>query len=177
MSINMILATGLNGELGQTSSPNGLPWKHNPDDMKMFRELTTGNVVVYGGNTFRQFQKMGMKYGLPNRTNVIVSRKHHLTDTDNNVYVQDIQETVDLIQDTWFTLLEDVFIIGGKSIYNQLHQHCDKVYLTRINQEFPDADVKIDLDFLRDFGLSEIRELNTYSQLEIHERIRNGSGR
>ncbi len=170
MSINMILAVSNDLAIGDTNSPDGLPWSKNKEDLAHFQKMTTGNVVVMGGNTFRQFQKMGMGFGLPNRTNVIVSGKYHLTDTDNNVYVQDLQETVDLMKDNWFTLLEDVFIIGGKSIYDQLHPYCDKVYLTRINQEFPDADVKISLDFLCNFDIIKRIPLNGYSEVEVWQR-------
>jgi len=169
MSINMILATGLNGELGQTSSPNGLPWKHNPDDMKMFRELTTGNIVVYGGNTFRQFQKMGMEYGLPNRMNwVLTSDKNSVPFSYNLCSINSLDKLkrgLELYKGT-----EHLWIIGGKSIYEQLNPYCDKVYLTRINQDFPEADVKISLDFLRDFDIIERIPLNDYSEVEVWQR-------
>lgn len=166
MSINMILACGLNGELGQTSSPDGLPWSKNPEDMKMFRELTTGNVVVYGGNTFRQFQKMGMENGLPDRDNYVISRDH--SRQDEYILSGSMKVMEYLLRIGYWE--RPVFIIGGKSIYNQLHPYCDKVYLTRINQEYPEADVKISLDFLCDFGIIEEWTLNDYSHVEVWER-------
>lgn len=169
MSINMILACGLNGEVGQTSSPDGLPWSRNSDDMKFFKEMTTGNIVVYGGNTFRQFQKMGMEYGLPNRMNWVLTSDENSVPFSYNLCSIDsldkLKRGVGLYKGH-----EDLWIIGGKSIYDQLHPYCDKVYLTRINQEFPEADVKISLDFLQDFDIISTKVLNNYSHVEVWER-------
>lgn len=166
MSINMILACGLNGEIGCSTSHDGLPWSKNKEDLTHFQKMTTGNVVVYGGNTFRQFQKMGMENGLPDRDNYVISRDHSRQDE----YIQSggmkIMEYL-LRIDYWE---RPVFIIGGKAIYDQLHPHCDKVYLTRINQEFPEADVRISLDFLQDFDIISTKVLNNYSHVEVWER-------
>lgn len=166
MSINMILATGLNGELGCSTSPDGLPWSRNPEDMKFFKDMTTGNVVVYGGNTFRQFQKMGMEFGLPKRKNLVIS--NNITQDFRGSDVQ-ILSLEDIIRIQEFS--EEFFwVIGGESIYNQLHPYCDKIYLTRINKEFPEADVKMSLDFLRDFAIISTKTLNDYSHVEVWER-------
>lgn len=174
MSINMILATGLNGELGQTSSPNGLPWKHNPEDMKFFKKMTKGTVVVMGGNTFRQLQEIGFENGIPDRKNVVLSSSGGNYLGLNRRIVNHVSDFDWLISEgfNYFNSFADleVFIIGGKSIYNQFHQYCDKVYLTRINQEFPDADVKINLAFLEDFDMIETIPLNDYSKVEVYKR-------
>lgn len=177
----MVLAVGVNGELGDSSRPDGLPWERNPEDMKHFASLTKGNVVVYGGNTFRQFQKMGMENGLPDRHNYVLSSEiSEMSKTGyNNLYVNyNMEHTCRLGNLPWIlsrlqmykVCNKEVFVIGGKSIYEQLHRYCDKVYLTRINQEFPQANVRIDLAFLKDFKLVGIKNLNDYSKVEMYER-------
>lgn len=173
MSINMLLACGLNGELGQTSSPDGLPWSKNTDDMKFFKRMTKGNVVVMGGNTFRQLQGIGFENGLPERDNLVVTSNENKISLiyDEEYYCQ--VESLEYI--VHFLRLQNrhdnpIFIIGGKSIYEQLHPYCDKVYLTRINQDFPDADVRINLDFLEDFKIVDKIPLNDYSEVEVWER-------
>lgn len=164
--ISMILACGLNGEIGDTSRPDGLPWSHNKDDMKYFASLTKGKVVVMGGNTFRQLQDIGFEDGLPNRDNYVVSRDH----SRNDEYVQSgSMKCMDYLLRVGYWE-RDVFIIGGKSIYNQLHSYCDRVYLTRINKTFPDADVRINVDFLSEFAIISRKVLNEYSHVEVWER-------
>lgn len=164
--INMILAVGLNGELGDSSSPDGLPWKKNPEDLAHFQKMTKGNVVVYGGNTFRHLQEIGFEDGLPDRDNYVITR-NRLEDTDRVRF--GMMKCMEYLLRVGYWERE-CFIVGGKSIYNQLHQYCDKVYLTRINQEFPEADVKISLEFLSDFSIIGHIPLNDYSEVEVWQR-------
>jgi dihydrofolate reductase len=168
--IKMILALGANEELGSFATPDGLPW-HNPEDMKYFRDKTLDSTVVYGGNTFRQFQKMGMKFGLPQRFNYVISN----TSIDTgNFLTKDITRyrVVDYgkIEKYLKKGNKDYWIIGGKSIYDQLHPYAEEVHLTRINQDFPDADVYLDTSWLCDFELVEELPLNDYSHVEIYKR-------
>ncbi|AUR94167.1 dihydrofolate reductase [Vibrio phage 1.193.O._10N.286.52.C6] len=164
--ISMILACGLNGEIGNTSRPDGLPWDKNPDDLKHFSSLTKGNVVVMGGNTFRQLQDIGFENGLPDRDNYVISRDHSRDDE----YVQSgSMKCMEYLLRVGYWE-RDVFIIGGKSIYSQLHPYCDRVYLTRIDKAFPDADVRINLDFLCNFAIISRKKLNEYSHVEVWER-------
>ncbi len=170
--ISMVLACGINGEIGQSSSPDGLPWKKNKEDLAWFQKLTKGNIVVMGGNTFRQLQEIGFKNGLPERYNYVVTRNSKGLQTGGTVSI-DTDTLVRCIEggNSVFNHTE-TFIIGGASIYNQLQQFCERVYLTRINGEYPEADVKIDLDFLKDYGIIETKILNEYSHVEVWERKR-----
>ena len=100
-----------------------------PNDHKMFRELTTGKVVVLGRKTLETFPQ-----GLPlkNRTNIILS-------TDPNYQVKDaivahsIEELLTVLKDYDD---EDVFIIGGDSIYKQMLPYCKVAHVTKIDHAY-----------------------------------------
>ncbi len=163
--ISMVLACGINGEIGQSSSPDGLPWKKNKEDLAWFQKLTKGNTVVMGGNTFRQLQEIGFENGLPERYNYVITRQ--ITRYGKGVMDINVDDFTRYVHN--FNRVE-TFIIGGASIYSQLQQFCERVYLTRINGEYPEADVKIDLDFLKDYDIIETKILNEYSHVEVWEQ-------
>lgn len=162
--IKMILATGRNGELGDSNRPDGLPWDKNQEDMKYFRETTKNSIVVYGGNTFRQFQKMGYTEGLPYRSNKVISRSLHGS-TKGVIVVGSVQG---FISETAPEV--DYWIIGGKSIYEQCIPYVDEVHISLIDKDFPEADTHMDLDFLKEFEFSDLIRLNDYTKVHIFKR-------
>ena len=109
---------------------------HLPLDMSYFRQMTKGHVVAMGENTLLSFP--GQK-PLPKRVNIVLSK-----DLDHNyegvVNVHDFQEFLRLIKK--HSLSEDVFVIGGASIYHQTLPYVDAVYLTKV-----DADGEAELFF------------------------------
>lgn len=124
MSISMIAAIGKNNELGKG---NDLIW-HFKDDMKFFKEITTGNTVVMGRKTFES-----LPHALPNRRNVVI--------TTNADYVADGAEVVTSIEEAIeVTKNDNVFIIGGGRIYTEFLPYSDKLYLTEIDANCDDAD-------------------------------------
>lgn len=130
-----------------------------PADHKNFRELTTGRVVVLGRKTLETFPQ-----GLPlkNRTNIIMSRDMAYQVKDA-VIVHSVDELLDKIKeyDT-----NDVFVIGGDSIYKQLIGYCDTAIVTFIDHKY-EADAYFpDLDNNPEWELiSESEEMN-YFDLE-----------
>lgn len=125
---NLILigAIGKNGELGKN---NELIW-YIPDDMKFFKETTINHTVVMGYNTFVSLPKL------------LVKRKHIvLTHKDIK-----LPEEVTIFRDKESVLNyakehdEDIFIIGGASIYKQFINNSDKMILTEIDESFEKAD-------------------------------------
>ncbi|MCH5189594.1 MAG: dihydrofolate reductase [Oscillospiraceae bacterium] len=124
MAISMIAAIGKNRELGKN---NDLIW-HFKEDMKFFRETTTGNTVVMGRKTFES-----LPHALPNRRNIVI--------TQNKNYVADGAETAGSIDEALEMAKNDnVFIIGGGKIYSEFLEFADKLYLTEIDDECEDAD-------------------------------------
>ena len=116
--ISLIAAVGKNYELGKD---NKLIW-HFKKDMEYFKEVTTGKTVVMGRKTYESIGRP-----LPNRRNIVI--------TSRMLEGVETVKTVDEILD----MHEDIFIIGGASIYEEFIKYADKIYLTLIDKEY-DAD-------------------------------------
>lgn len=112
-----------------------------PEDLKQFKEKTTGKAVVYGRKTLETFP--GSK-PLPNRRNIV------LTQNPNLIYsLPHINGRVDIcfsVKNTMdFLSVEgiqskDVFIIGGESVYRQFADYCDTAYVTEVDKRFDKVD-------------------------------------
>ena len=100
-----------------------------PMDMKFFRTTTSGHVVAMGENTLLSFP--GSK-PLKNRTHIVLS-----ADPTHNyegvINVHSFDEFLQKIKE--FSLSEDVYIIGGASIYNQMIPYVDMVLLTKVDED------------------------------------------
>ena len=125
MSYSIIAAIGKNNELGKD---NDLIW-HLKEDMKFFKETTMGHPVVMGRKTFESLPKV-----LPGRTNIVLSRSNNFP---KEVLVF---KNIDELNDYYKNNNEEIFIIGGASIYNKFINLSDKLYLTLIDDECKDAD-------------------------------------
>ena len=100
-----------------------------PADHKFFRQETTGKVVVLGRKTLETFPQ-----GLPlkNRTNVIMSTNKAYQVKDA-VVVHDVEELLEELKkyDT-----EDIYIVGGESVYRQMLPYCDVAHVTKIDHAY-----------------------------------------
>ena len=126
MSYSIIAAIGKNRELGKD---NDLIW-HLPNDLKFFREVTTGKTIIMGRKTFDSLPKM-----LPNRKHIVISSSNNFN-SEVKVY-KDIKQ---LLLD-YKNSMEELFVIGGASIYKQFIDIADKLYLTEVDAECMDASV------------------------------------
>lgn len=100
-----------------------------PNDQKMFRSETTGKVVVLGRKTLETFPQ-----GLPlkNRTNIILSHDKDYKVKDA-IVVHDDKELFELLK-TYDT--DDIYIIGGESVYAAYVDYCDTAIITKIDQNY-----------------------------------------
>jgi dihydrofolate reductase len=163
MMISLIVAAD---ELDVIGRDGALPW-HLPDDLKRFRALTEGHVVVAGRKTHESIvERLGRP--LPGRTTVVVSRT--MTSTDENVVV------VEGVFDAMLTArgLEEergrheVFVIGGAQLYRSTVNLVDRVYLTRVHDKV-DGDTRMPAGWLDDFTLANAEPREGYSFL-MYER-------
>jgi dihydrofolate reductase len=148
--ISIIAAIGKKRELGKN---NKLLWRM-PDDMKRFKDLTLDQVVIMGRKTYESLPKKFRP--LPNRINIVISRHPELVSGSkmpkqvrhdiNTIICFSIEQAIDKAKE----FNKEIFIIGGASIYNQGLKYADKLYLTLVDKEYPDADVFFP-DY-RDFG-------------------------
>jgi len=126
-----------------------------PNDHKMFRQMTTGKVVVLGRKTLETFPQ-GLP--LPNRTNIILSKSVDYKVKDA-VVVHSIEE---LLEELKQYNSEDVFIIGGESIYRQMLPYCDTAHITKIDHAY-DADSYFpNLDEAAEWKVTADSEEQTY---------------
>ena len=127
--MNIIVAVDKNWAIGfQNKLLNSIP-----EDMKFFRETTTGHVVVMGRKTLESFPN---GRPLKNRTNVVITRQKDYK-VPGAVVVHSVEEALEYLK---AFKSEDIYVIGGASIYEQALPFADKLYLTIVEKEPEHAD-------------------------------------
>ena len=126
-----------------------------PEDMRFFRDKTTGKVVIMGKKTLESFP--GGR-PLQNRVNIVVTSKKDYKLPDALV-VNSIQEALEIAGKY---KSEDVFVIGGASIYEQMLPYCDVAYVTKIDYEYHADTYFPNLDKMDDWMLAEESDEHTY---------------
>ena len=122
----IIVAVGRNLEIGAN---NDLLWRFR-EDLQNFRDVTMGHYVVMGLNTYRS-----MPPSLEGRKYIVISESK--VDDEAVMTFGDLDAFLDFARGTG----ETIFVIGGGMIYSQLIGHCNKMILTEIDAEAPDAHV------------------------------------
>ena len=117
-------------------------------DLKNFRQLTEGHVVILGSKTLATFP--GGR-PLKNRTNIVLSRRTDYA-PDGALVARSIDELLELLKsyDT-----DDVYVIGGESIYTQLLPYCDTAYVTKFDKSYEKDAVMPNLDESDEWELFE----------------------
>jgi len=119
--IKIIVAITKDGVIGKDGA---IPW-HISDDLKLFKSLTKGGVVVMGRKTF---ESLNMPQGLPERTNIVITRRNDLISSEGLTFAPNL----DMVLKDGL----DCFIIGGASIYKQVFSHADELYISSICGEY-----------------------------------------
>lgn len=121
--LSIIVAKAKNNIIGKD---NKLVW-HLPEDLRHFKELTTGHKIIMGRKTFESLGRV-----LPERKHIIFSQNPDFKVKDENVeVVHSLLQIQELIEGE-----EEAFVIGGAMIYNFLMPYVKKMYVTQIDQEF-----------------------------------------
>ena len=121
--LSLIVAKAKNNIIGKD---NKLIW-HLPEDLKHFKEITTGHTIIMGRKTFESLGRV-----LPNRKHIVLCNDSILKIEDENVeVVHSLLQIQDLIEGE-----EEAFVIGGAMIYNFLMPYVKKMYVTQIDKEF-----------------------------------------
>ena len=136
-----------------------------PQDMKFFRETTKGKVVAMGRKTLESFPG-----GQPLKNIVMTTDKAY--STNGIVLVHSLEE---MLCELKKYPSEDIYVIGGETIYRQLLPHCDRAYITRIDHAY-DADTYFpNLDEDPQWKMTKTSEEQTYFDLEyaftVYERV------
>lgn len=169
--ISIICALSENRVIG---NKNKIPW-HIKEDLIRFKQKTIGHTVIMGRTTFESVMGYYMRSGrpVPNRKHVIVSRDPNYTTSHPDCYVvgsvDEALEKAKSIED------EEVFISGGASIFTQLIDKVDRLYLTLVHTVaegdtfFPPYD-----EFTKVVGKQEGKNDSfTYTFLDLEREIQN----
>lgn len=121
--LSIIVAVANNNVIGKN---NKLLW-NIPEDLKRFKEITTGKKIIMGRKTFESIGRI-----LPNRFHIILSREKTFDIKDENVLIiNDLEKLKEYIDSE-----EECFVIGGEAIYRLLMPYTKKIYLTKINANY-----------------------------------------
>ncbi len=161
--LSIIVAKAKNNIIGKN---NQIIW-NLPEDLKHFRELTTGHTIIMGRKTYESLGK-----ALPDRKHIIFSQNPDFRVHEENVQVvHSLLEIQDLIEGK-----EEAFVIGGAMIYNFLMPYVKKMYVTEIAKDFegdaffPTIDHEIWKETSRVHGIKNEQNNLDYDFVE-YERI------
>ena len=134
-----------------------------PDDMKFFRETTSGNVIIMGKNTLLSFPN-----GCPlkNRENIVITHDENFK-CDGATIVHSIEEALLAVKEY---KTENVYVIGGGSIYEQILPYVDTAYVTYIDYSYQSDTHFPNLDENKEWKLVEESEEQTYFDVEYYFR-------
>lgn len=123
-----IAAVGRNGEIGKNGD---MPWKRGlKKDLRFFKQQTLHHPVLMGKKTW-----LSLPHALPERLNVVVTSKSFDVPDQQAVHASSLEEAFSILE----PIDDDVYLIGGSSLYQQLIEQCDALVLTEIDADF-DAD-------------------------------------
>lgn len=157
MAIIGIVAIAQNYAIGKDGK---LPW-HYSADLKFFKQITSGNAVAMGFNTWASIGKP-----LPNRLNIILSRKVEIESQPNVLLMRNTNEVLSLAN----FLKGDLFIIGGAKTYENFADAIERWIVTEVPLSVEDADTFMPRDFLQAFDLKEIMELEDELRVKFYSK-------
>ena len=153
--MNLIVAVDKNWAIGC----NNKLLTSIPADMKFFRETTMGKVVVMGRRTLESFPS---GQPLKNRTNIVLTSDKQC-EVKDAIVVHTIEALHELLKGY---NSEDIFIIGGESVYRQMLPYCDIAYVTKIDYAYAADTYFPNLDEKEEWALTGVTEEQTYFDLE-----------
>lgn len=119
----LIVAFSNNRVIGKNGK---IPWNID-GEKKRFKELTTGNIIVMGRNTYEE-----IGFPLPNRETIVVSRTKNF-DQEHCLTLKSLKEALEVSKKKWGE--KDIFISGGESLYEEALPLVEKMYITEIDKE------------------------------------------
>ncbi|MCC7429324.1 dihydrofolate reductase [bacterium] len=164
MKISLIVAVAKNGVIGKN---NSLVWRL-PADLKHFKNLTTNHSILMGRKTFEAIGKP-----LLNRKNVVITRQKDFF-CENCFVANSLENALELCKNDG-----EIFIIGGAEIYKQSLDLVEKIYLTKIYEDFegdtffPELNENSWLETSRQDFLPDDKNLFFYSFITLEKKREN----
>ena len=150
--VKLIVAVDKNGAIGKN---NDLLYTIS-EDLKNFKELTTGNTIIMGRKTWESLPIRP----LPNRKNIVITRSN--MEFDKAYKLSDFEQLKEYIKDNKD---EDIYIMGGASIYNQVLEQdlIDEAHITHVDDIVEDADAFVSLEYIKS-NFSKSSKIKTFKQ-------------
>lgn len=148
---------------------------HIPEDMKLFKEKTTGGTVVMGRKTYDSLPKKP----LPNRTNIIITskaKKRPKIQEDGTIhssmkYIKAWLSKKEVIEEN-----NGIYVIGGGQIYKELLPFCERVYVTKVFHSYENVDTYFpNIDKMLEWEMTSASEVKEYNDIKyqfcVYDRI------
>ena len=173
IKISAILARDSKNSIG---NGNNLPWKDDIStkwDMTSFKNLTTGNIIFMGFNTYKT-----IKTPLPERINVVENRNSSsFSEANSSCFPETFLETpslYDFCSDFKHILTNEwkdkkIFLIGGAKLIKKYADLIDELYLTTFDKSY-EADISFDDTILKNFKTSEVIKKHDNGIIELYTR-------
>lgn len=139
-----------------------------PEDMKFFRQTTLNKVVIMGRNTLESLP--GAK-PLPKRTNIVLTANHDYK-VEGALVCHSVQEVLDAVK---AYAADDVWVMGGKAVYEAFLPYCQKGYITKIQSSKEADTVLVNLDQHPDWKCVSVSEVHEFEGISfafcVYEKI------
>ena len=156
----MIIGIAAVDRQGAIGKGGKLPW-HYSEDMKFFRETTTGNAVVMGRKTWLTIGKP-----LKNRLNIVLSRDSSIEPQESLLVFSDIESVVSFSN----SLATALFVIGGAQIYEAFLPHIEKWIITEVPLTVSGADAFMPKGYLDGFKVVDKRSIGEDLVVKFYNR-------
>lgn len=153
--MKVIVAVDLNWGIGY----KGSLLQRIPGDMKFFKQMTLGKIVIMGRETF---ESLPGKEPLKDRVNIVLSKNECF----NNTGVIACSSIDELFCQLKEYNSDDIFVIGGESIYTQLLPYCTEAYVTKIENKYIADKYFTDLDRSKTWKLVSESDPQTYKDIQ-----------
>jgi len=130
-----------------------------PEDLKLFKQMTIGKVVIMGRETF---ESLPGREPLRDRTNIVLSKNESFRN-ENVTICRSLDE---LFKELTKYNTSDVFVIGGESVYSQLIPLCNEIYVTKILNTYVADKYFINLDKNENWKAISASELKVYNEIQ-----------
>ena len=160
MKIKLIAATDLRFGIGKDGS---LLFKI-PEDLRLFKQLTTGNIVLMGRKTF---ESIGCR-SLSDRINIVISSTKKY-ENEGVIAFDNLETAVEYSKQNFSD--KDLYVIGGGQVYEECIKYADEIILTKYNKVYEDVDTYFPVDIMDNFSEADVIMEGSYEGIEFKTTV------
>ena len=160
MKIKLIAATDLRFGIGKDGN---LLFKI-PEDLRLFKQLTTGNIVLMGRKTFESIGCIP----LTDRINIVISSTKKY-ENEGVITFDNLETAVEYSKQNFSD--KDLYVIGGGQVYEECIKYADEIILTKYNMVYEDADTYFPVDIMDNFSEADVIMEGSYEGIEFKTSV------